>query len=122
MRLIVFVFALAALSTAVLAGDEKGPGKPKKKQPPPPGIHWEVGLEAGLARATREGRPVFIAVNALETERANQLLAAEPYRSAAWGQATRGYPWYATRTITATRGRERAPATSRAIARRTRQP
>jgi len=90
MRLTLPVLVLIALSATALAGEGKGKGKPKKV-PPPPGVHWEKGLEAGLARAAREGRPIFIAVNALETERANQMLAGQQYRSKTWGQATRGY-------------------------------
>ena len=52
------------------------------------GVRWAEGPEAGLARAAREGRPVLVAVNALETERANQALALEHYPSEAWGHAT----------------------------------
>jgi hypothetical protein len=55
------------------------------------GIAWEADLDAGLARAAAEGRPVFLAVNALENEAANQALATTLYPSAAWGEATRPY-------------------------------
>lgn len=90
MRLFVLVFAWLALSAVVFAGDEKRPVKPKKA-PPPPGIWWEADLLAGLKRAQREGRPILFAINALETERANNQLAGSAYRSAAWGEATRGF-------------------------------
>jgi len=56
-----------------------------------PGIRWEADLEAGLARAAQEGRPVLLAINALAEERANQRLRHELYPSAAWGGATREY-------------------------------
>ena len=69
------VFASAAAATA---GDDEG-------------IRWEAELEAGLARAALEGRPVLIAINALAEERANQRLRHELYPSAAWGGATREY-------------------------------
>jgi len=88
MRLIAFVLTWAALSTVVLAGDAKAP---PHKPPPPPGVHWERDVPAGLARAMREGRPVLFAINALENEAANNRLAQSAYRSAAWGAATRGY-------------------------------
>lgn len=55
------------------------------------GIAWEVDLPAGLARAAAEGRPTLLAINALETEAANQRLATELYRSAPWGEATRAW-------------------------------
>jgi hypothetical protein len=55
------------------------------------GIRWEADLEAGLARARLEGRPVLFAINALDEERANNELATRHYRSKAWGDATAGY-------------------------------
>ncbi len=55
------------------------------------GVRWEPDLEAGLLRAAKEGRPVLLAVNAIETEAANQRLAGEIYPSAAWGDATRDW-------------------------------
>ena len=58
-----------------------------------PGIRWEGDLVRGLIRAAAEGRPVLLAINALETEAANQNLARQIYPSPAWGHATR--PWVA---------------------------
>jgi len=58
------------------------------------GIRWEgSSLADGLVRAAAEGRPVLLAVNALDTESANQNLAHVLYPSPAWGRATR--PWVA---------------------------
>ncbi len=71
--------ALALLATLASPRAEAGDGQ---------GIRWEVDAEAAQARAAREGRPLLLALNALETERANQQLALELYRSAAWGDAT----------------------------------
>ncbi|MDJ0522776.1 MAG: hypothetical protein QNJ90_11975 [Planctomycetota bacterium] len=90
MRPLAFLCAWLALSTPVLAGDGKSAPKPKKP-PRPAGIWWEKDVATGLQRAMREGRPVLFAVNALENERANNRLASVDYRSAAWGEATRGY-------------------------------
>ncbi len=90
MRLIAFVLAWAALSSVVLAGDEKRPAKPKKP-PPPPGIWWADDLAAARKKAMREGRPLLFAINALESESANNRLAQVLYRSRAWGEASRGY-------------------------------
>lgn len=55
------------------------------------GIRWEADLAAGIARAAREGRPILFAMNALESESANQRLQSELYPSPAWGEATREY-------------------------------
>jgi len=55
------------------------------------GIVWQGDLVAGLDRAAHEGRPVLLAVNALESEQANRRLRHELYPSAPWGQATREY-------------------------------
>ncbi len=52
------------------------------------GIAWEVDLAQALGRAASEGRPVLLAVNALETEAANQHLARDLYGDPAWGEAT----------------------------------
>ena len=90
MRLFAFILASVVLSTIVLAGDEKAPEKPKPP-PAPPGIWWAKEFDAGRAQAMREGRPVLFAINALETEQANNRLALEAYTSVAWGTATRGY-------------------------------
>lgn len=90
MRSIPLLVALAALSLVAVAGAEEETKKSKAK-PPPEGIWWAQDFQAGLARAAREGRPVLFCVNALETEQANQRLGLNTYRSAAWGQATRGY-------------------------------
>ncbi len=59
--------------------------------PEPPGVRWEADFDQALARALEEGRPIFLAVNALEDERANVDLATRLYPSAQWGAATRGY-------------------------------
>lgn len=52
------------------------------------GIQWERGVDTALDRAAAEGRPLLLALNALETESANQRLATSLYPSAAWGTAT----------------------------------
>jgi hypothetical protein len=52
------------------------------------GVRWERDLPSGLSRAAKEGRPILLAVNALETESANQALATRIYRSGAWGLAS----------------------------------
>ena len=91
MRLILLLLALLMLAPAVLAEDAKKAGKPKKRPPPLPGIHWESDFEKGMAKAERQGRPILFAVNALETEQANNHLASNLYRSNAWGDASRGY-------------------------------
>ncbi len=89
MRLLAFILAWAALSTVVLAEDGQSP---KTKKPPPlPGIWWQKDYAKGMQRAMSEGRPILFAINALETERANNQLAQMQYQSAAWGEATRGY-------------------------------
>jgi hypothetical protein len=79
---------------AGLAFGEGGPGPVApgaKPPPPPPGIHWEPDLDAAFERALREGRPILLAVNALEDESANVRLATQLYPSAPWGEATRGF-------------------------------
>ncbi len=86
MRLLPIAIVLTALTAAAFAEEKRKP-----KAPPPPGVRWEADFKAGMARAAREGRPMFFAVNALETESANQWLANTGYRSKAWGDATRGY-------------------------------
>jgi len=90
MRLLAFFIAWVALSAVVLAGDDKAPRK-AKKPPPPPGIRWAQDLDAGRKKAMREGRPMLFAINALETESANNRLAQVSYQTATWGEATRGY-------------------------------
>ena len=95
MRSIAVLCALALLAATAVAGDGdagKNDKQAKDKPPPPPaGIWWEADFEAGMQRATREGRPILLCVNALEDERANNELAGSTYRSADWGNATRGY-------------------------------
>ncbi len=91
MRWIALLAASAALLTAAVAGAEEDPKSKPKRVPPPAGIWWEQELKTGLARAAREGRPILFCVNALETESANQQLGLTTYRTAPWGQATRGY-------------------------------
>lgn len=54
-------------------------------------VVWEAELEAGVARAAREGRPLLFAINALEGEGANEALRRQAYRSRRWGEATRDY-------------------------------
>lgn len=91
MRILAVLLALLLLVPASAAEESKSGAKPKKQAPPPPGIHWEPDFERGQARATREGLPILFAVNALESESANNHLASSLYRSRAWGDATRGY-------------------------------
>lgn len=91
MRSIALATLLAMLGAGALAEEPGSPGKPPKKPPPPPGIHWARDVEADMQRAAREGRPILFAVNALENERANNQLAGFAYRSAEWGEASRGY-------------------------------
>ena len=52
------------------------------------GIRWESDVGSALARAAAEGRPLLLALNALEGEQANEQLARVLYRSEAWGAAT----------------------------------
>lgn len=66
-------------------------GGPLEADDTPTGIRWETDFEQALALAAREGRPILIALNLLEEERANQLLASTLYKSRNWGDATRGY-------------------------------
>lgn len=101
MRRITVLISLSGLVAGLIAAamilpeahaEGEGPGAaPRKKPAPIPGIRWERDFEKGLARAARLGRPVFIAVNALENEAANNRLAGQLYRSPAWGEASRGY-------------------------------
>ena len=91
MRLIPWLVAVTALFLLPIAAAEEEPKKKSKAKPPPAGIWWERDLKAGMARAAREGRPMLFCVNALETERANQRLGLSTYRTAAWGDATRGF-------------------------------
>ena len=85
---------LAALLFLLLAPGlteaEDAPKKPKLSTPPP-GIRWARDFDAALAQAARAGQPVFLAVNALENESANNMLAAQAYPSKAWGEASRAY-------------------------------
>ncbi|MDA1195259.1 MAG: hypothetical protein O2894_08745 [Planctomycetota bacterium] len=90
MRWSPLLVALAALFLAPLVGAEDEP-KSKGLEPDPVGIRWERDFTVGMERAARTGRPMVFCVNALEDERANQQLGLETYRSAAWGEATRGY-------------------------------
>jgi hypothetical protein len=86
---------------SVLAGDPPPPAPPGPAAPPPAkrveveevaGIRWERDFQEGLRRAAREGRPVFLAVNATEQgERANEWLWREAYPSKAWGDASRPF-------------------------------
>lgn len=73
LRATTIVLALTVTALSAQAGD---------------GILWEEDLPAGLLRAAREGRPVLLAVNALDNEGANNRLAGVLYPSAAWGDAT----------------------------------
>jgi hypothetical protein len=88
MRKVVLALLLAAVPWGLARGEEPAP---RKAPAPLPGIHWEADFEAGMRRAAKEGRPVFVAVNALETEAANNQLASRQYRSKEWGTATRGF-------------------------------
>jgi hypothetical protein len=56
-----------------------------------PGVRWDGDVDAALARAAREGRPVLVVVNALEEEGATRMLAEREYPSKPWGDATRAY-------------------------------
>lgn len=91
MRIIAALLALILLVPGAMAEEGKNAPKRKKRPPAPPGVHWESDFEKGMARAEREGLPVLFAVNALENENANNLLATRLYRSKDWGEATRGY-------------------------------
>ena len=86
MRTAVALSLLLMLATSAPAEEEDKP-----KPAPIPGIRWEPEFQAGVVRAEQEGRPLFFAVNAVETERANNRLAAYEYKSERWGRATRGY-------------------------------
>lgn len=78
--LLVLLLLAHPLTAPVTAGEGEGRG-----------IRWEVDLDAGLARAALEGRPVLFAINALAQESANQRLRHDLYPSPAWGEATREY-------------------------------
>src|SRR5262245_45652809 len=69
------------------------PSGPKRVEPEEiPGIRWERDFQEGMRRAAREGRPVFIAVNATEQgEVANQWLHEKGYPSKEWGEASRPF-------------------------------
>lgn len=71
------------------------PTPPRRPPPPPPrpGIRWEREFEPGFRRAVNEGRPIFVAVNALldEGERGNVFLARDTYASPAMGVGTRPF-------------------------------
>lgn len=66
---------------------------PEKPAPPRVGIAWERDFEAAMRRAVAEGRPVFVAVNALvdEGETGNLYLWRETYASKEMGEATRPF-------------------------------
>lgn len=49
----------------------------------PQDIAWARDLNATLARARAENRPILIAINALDTERGNQVQRSETYRNEA---------------------------------------
>ena len=79
------------------------------------GIRWETDLDAGFARAAREGRGVFLAVNALEGEGANEMLSREAYPSQAWGKASRPFVCFVgTTSRTRRSGGRTAPPPARA--------
>ncbi|MHC5011106.1 MAG: hypothetical protein ACYTG6_09175 [Planctomycetota bacterium] len=82
--------AITTLLLCVLALSAAAPPL-SAREGPAAGVRWEADLEAALDRAAREGRPVLFAINALETERANQQLATVLYPSDAWGEATGEY-------------------------------
>lgn len=94
---------LVALAPSVRADDAPPPAPapapvapPAPKPPPRPphqGIRWEREFDAGMRRAVAEGRPVFVAVNALvdEGETGNAYLARETYASKEMGAATRAF-------------------------------
>jgi hypothetical protein len=93
MRSLAVLLALLVLGPVGLAGDAR-PGA-KALPAPPVGIRWERDFQKGMRRAVVEGHPILFCVNALEGERANDDLAQVRYRSAAWGEATRGYVAFA---------------------------
>lgn len=55
------------------------------------GITWGGDVPTALQRAADEGRPILFAINALESEGANDRLCRQAYPSDAWGKATREY-------------------------------
>ncbi len=52
-------------------------------------VRWERDLNATLARARAENRPILIAINALDTERGNQAQRTRAFRDPAFVAATR---------------------------------
>lgn len=85
------LLALVLVPALCFAEEEDGKTKRKPPPPPPPGIWWAEDFQAGMRQAAREGRPILFCINALDTEAANLRLRGQAYRSAAWGEATRGY-------------------------------
>ncbi len=93
------VVGVGSAGATALAGDPPkappGPGAPPTPPPRPDeptqvaGVRGEADFEAGMRRATREGRPVFLAVNAREDEGATRMLWESGYPSPAWGEASR---------------------------------
>jgi hypothetical protein len=73
------------------------PAEPKKPVPRKipvveiPGIRFEADFAAGRRRATREGKPIFFAVNALDTEPGNQVAATSIYPARELGDPSRGF-------------------------------
>ncbi len=55
------------------------------------GITWDGDVPTALQRAADEGRPILFAINAQESEGANDRLCRQAYPSEAWGKATREY-------------------------------
>jgi hypothetical protein len=88
---------LALPVAAAVAGDPPAAPPPPAPVPRPtklpegpviPGVHWEADFEAGLARSTREGRPVFLAVNELENQPGGDFPTPD------YGVSTRPYVCY----------------------------
>lgn len=107
MRRVLLVALLSVLSPTRLGAEEPpaapgappspavGPGRAAAPRPSPArlGITWERDFEAGRRRSAAEGRPVFLAVNALvdEGETGNAFLWREAYASKAMGDASRSF-------------------------------
>ncbi len=98
-RILVLALVLAGSGHTTRADDPPTP-VPVPKSPPRPaplpahvGVRWEREFDAGMRRAVDEGRPVFVAVNALvdEGEAGNAFLWRETYASKAMGSATRSF-------------------------------
>jgi hypothetical protein len=88
--------ALFGLAAGVARGEE--PAEPKKPVPRRipvveiPGIRWERDFAAGMRRAPREGRPVLLAVNAIDSgEVGNQVAANDLYPSKELGDPSRAF-------------------------------